>query len=404
MIYGFGGRSLMFSTLSQREIRPTVPVGPVVAAMLLASLGACAPADPAKEKRPAEVGFQVLKATTAPYPVELPGRTVAYRTAEVRPQVTGVIQSRLFTEGALVHAGQPLYRIDASIYRAAANQAAANLAAAQANAEAAKAKADRYKPLASEQAVSQQEYTDAAAQARVAASAVAQTRAVLASAQVNLRFASVAAPITGRIGRSLVTEGSLATASQATPLAVISVLDPIYVDIQQSASELLRLRRLAGAGQASAKVKLKLDDGNDYPLPGSLEFSEVTVAPGTGTVTLRARFPNPDGMLMPGLFVRATLNAAAQDKVYLVPQGALNRDPRGNATVLLVGKGNKAMVANVTAERTLGPNWVVSSGLKDGDKLITQGLGKAKPNQPVHPVPDTTPQHPRSRDKSKQAG
>ena len=398
-------RYLLPSRTIFRRLAGSRAVAPAaLSVLLMASIAGCAPADPGKDKRPPEVGFQVMKATSAPYPLELPGRTVAFRTAEVRPQVTGVIQSRLFTEGALVHAGQPLYRIDTSIYRAAANQAAANLAAAQANAEATKAKADRYKPLASDQAVSQQEYTDAAAQARVAAAAVAQSRAVLETARVNLHFASVAAPITGRIGRSLVTEGALATSSQVAPLAVISVLDPLYVDIQQSGSEMLRLRKLAGGGKPQAEVKLKLDDGSDYPLPGMLEFSEATVSPGTGTVTLRARFPNPDGLLMPGLFVRTMLMAAKQEHVYLVPEAAVSRDPRGNATVLLVGNGNKAMSVNVTAERTLGPNWVVSAGLKDGDKVITQGLGKAKPNQPVRPVPDTTPQHPRSRDKAKQAG
>ena len=376
----------------------------ILMAVTLSLLAGCAPAEPTKEKVPPEVGFAVMKATSAPYPLELPGRTVAFKTAEVRPQASGVIQRRLYTEGALVHAGQPLYQIDASIYRAAAAQAAANLAAAQANAEATRAKADRYKPLAGDQAVSQQEYTDAAAQARVAAAAVQQSRASLAAARVNLRYAAVTAPITGRIGRSLVTEGALATAAQASPLAVISVLDPLYVDIQQSASEMLRLRRLAGSGKPKAEVRLKLDDGSDYPLPGTLEFSEATVAMGTGTVTLRARFANPDGLLMPGLFVRAQLTTMAQDHVYLVPQAALSRDPRGNATVLLVGKDNKAVLANVTAERTLGTNWVVSAGLKDGDRLITQGLGKAKPKQLVRPVPDSKPQHPRMRDKSRQAG
>ncbi|MBU6267727.1 MAG: efflux RND transporter periplasmic adaptor subunit [Sphingomonadales bacterium] len=359
-------------------------------------LAGCNKEDPSAAKRPPEVGFRVMGFGSAPFAVELPGRITAYRTAEVRPQATGVIQARLFTEGALVRQGQPLYRIDASLYRAAAGQAAANLAAAQASAAAAQAKADRYRPLAAANAVSQQDYTDAAALARTAAAAVAQTRAALQTAQVNLRFATVPAPITGRIGRSLVTEGGLATASQATPLAVISVLDPVYVDIQQSASEMMRLRRRLGGSGAAASVRLKLDDGSDYPLPGALAFSEVTVTPGTGTVTLRARFPNPQGLLLPGMFARAELALGKEDNVFLVPQGAVSRDPRGNATVLLVGPDGKAVMRAIEAERTQGADWVVTDGLKPGDRVITQGLGKAKPRQPVRAVPETAPQKPRT--------
>ncbi|MDE2404744.1 MAG: efflux RND transporter periplasmic adaptor subunit [Sphingomonadales bacterium] len=365
----------------------------------VATLGAllatgCSGGKPPADKRPPEVGFRVMKPAAAPFAIELPGRIAAFRTAEVRPQASGIIQRRLFTEGALVRQGQPLYQIDASVYRAAARQAEANLAAAQANAAAAAAKAERYRPLAAAQAVSQQEYTDAGALARTTAATVAQSRAALETARVNLRFATVPAPITGRIGRSLVTEGGLATAAQATPLAVISVLDPVYVDIQQSASELLRLRLRLGAAKAP-EVRLRFDDGGDYPLPGSLEFSEVTVTPGTGTVTLRARFPNPDGLLLPGMFVRAQLTLGTEDKVFLVPQGAVGRDPRGQATVLLVGADGKAVVRPVQAERAFGADWVVTGGLKPGDKVITQGLGKAKPKMPVRAVPESKPQKPR---------
>ncbi|MBU6267917.1 MAG: efflux RND transporter periplasmic adaptor subunit [Sphingomonadales bacterium] len=384
-------------TLDLLYCTPRFPA--VLAVALSIPLAACGAGNDGKgPKGPPEVGFTVVRATSVPLVTELPGRTSAFLTAEVRPQITGVIQRRLFTEGALVRKGQSLYQIDSSLYRAAAGQASANLAAAQASAAAAAAKADRYKPLAAERAVSQQDYTDAAAQARATEAQVAQTRAALQTAQVNLHFTTVPAPVTGRIGRSLLTEGALATSGQAGPLAVISVLDPLYVDIQQSAADVLKLRRAGSGGQLAqhVDVKLLLDDGSDYPFTGSLEFSEVTVDPATGTVTLRARFPNPDNLLLPGMFVRTRLARGNQDHVWLVPQGAVSRDPRGNATVFVVGPGNKALVRPVNAERTVGADWVVTGGLQDGDRLITQGLGKVKPGQPVRPVPDSKPQQPRT--------
>jgi len=371
------------------------PLRSLLILITLATLAGCGNNDAKAPKGPPQVGFMVVRATSVPLETELPGRTNAFLTAEVRPQVSGVIQRRLFTEGALVRAGQPLYQVDASLYRAAAAQAAANLASAEASAVAASAKASRYKPLAAEQAVAQQDYTDAAAAARQASAAIAQNRALLNTARINLHFTTVPAPVTGRIGRSLLTEGALATSGQASPLAVISVLDPIYVDIQQSVAEVLRLRKAAGGtGQLAqhVDVKLLLDDGGEYPLPGSLEFSEVTVDPTTGTVNLRARFPNPQELLLPGMFVRARLARGNENHVWLVPESAISRDPRGNATVYVVGPGNKALLRPVTTERTIGANWVVTAGLSDGDKLITQGLGKLKPNLPIKPIPDTTPQ------------
>jgi len=375
----FRGRAALFSLLA-----------------LSLALAACS-AEPQKEKKPPRVGFAVMKEATVPLEVELPGRITPFQQGQVRPQVTGVITRQLFTEGALVHKGQPLYQIDASLYRAASDQASANLAAAQATAEAARVKAERYKPLAADQAVAQQDYTDAAALSRQTAAAVAQQRAALATARINLRYTTVPSPLTGRIGRSLYTQGALVTANQADPIAVVSVLDPIYVDIQQSGADLLKLRRLLASGGAvpkSGQVKLKLDDGTDYPIPGTLEFSEVTVDSSTGTVALRAKFPNPDGLLLPGLFVRARLTQATQSKVILVPQAALSRDPRGNATVFVLGKGNKAEMRKVIADRTMADSWVVSDGLKPGDKVITQGVGKIRPGQDVIPVPDTTPEKP----------
>jgi membrane fusion protein (multidrug efflux system) len=306
-----------------------------------------------------------------------------------------VILKRLYAEGAVVRQGQPLYQIDASLYRAAAAQASANLTSAQAQAEAAQAKANRFKPLAAEQAVAQQDYTDALATARAASAAVAQNRAALNTAQINLRFTTVPAPITGRIGRSLFTEGALVTTGQADPMAVISVLDPIYVDIQQSAGDMLKLRRQLAAGgvaPVTADVRLKLDDGTDYELPGTVEFSEVTADTGTGTVTLRARFPNPEGLLLPGMFVRARFAQSQVGNAFLVPQVALTRDAKGNAVVYVVGPGNKAVKREVVADHTQDANWIVTAGLKAGDRVITQGLGKIKPDQPIKPVPETAPQ------------
>ncbi|HWU03254.1 MAG TPA: efflux RND transporter periplasmic adaptor subunit [Novosphingobium sp.] len=370
----------------------------VVAAGLL---GGCGSHADQRDKAPPQVGYAVMSESQVPLTVELPGRTSAYRIAQVRPQVSGVIEKQLFTEGSMVRAGQPLYRIDQSLYRAAVDQASANLTSAQATAEAARIKADRYKPLAADNAVAQQDYTDAAATARQSAASVAQNRAALQTARVNLRYTTVPAPVTGRIGRSLFTQGALATANQTDPLATISVLDPIYVDIQQSASDLMHLRRQLASGGAvaqTAKVTLKLDDGSDYGLPGTLEFSEVTVDTGTGTVALRAKFPNPTGLLMPGLFVRAQLAQAVQTRVVLVPQSAVSRDARGQATVYVLD-GDKADIRAVVADRTQGDKWVVTQGLKAGDKVITQGLGKIRPGQKVSASPDSAPQQPLIRQK-----
>lgn len=357
---------------------------------------------------PAEVGYVVVQPTSVALTTELTGRTVAYQSSEVRPQVSGVIERRLFTEGALVQRGQPLYQIDSSLYRASTNQAQADLESARANQEAAQALADRYKPLAAMEAVSKQDYTNAAAAARQASATVAQRQAALDTARINLRFTTVPAPISGRIGRSLFTVGALVTTSQADPLATIQQLDPIYVDIQQSTSDLLALRHaLAGGGAtpASAQVRLTLEDGSDYGSTGVVEFSEVVVDQGTGTVTLRARMPNPQGELLPGMFVRASFAQAVDTKAFLVPQAAVSRDPKGNATVYLVGPGDKAVQRKIVAQRTQDAFWVVTKGLAPGDRIITQGLGKVRPNAALKPVPADTPQRlkPRSKDGGKSA-
>lgn len=371
----------------------------VAALLTLAGCGASKDAKAGQDRGTPQVGYRVMQPTSVAIVAELPGRIAASRSAEVRPQITGIIQARLFTEGALVRAGQPLYRIDSSLYRASVAQAQANLASAQASASATSAKAARYKPLAEAGAVASQDYTDAEASARQARAAVAQTQAALNTAQITLRFTTVPAPISGRIGRSLLTEGALATSGQGDPLAVISVLDPVYVDLQQSAADLMKLRaQLAQNGQVpeSAMVWLQLDDGTRYPISGTLAFAEVTANPASGTVTLRARFANPQGLLLPGMFVRARLEQGTQAGVFLVPQAALSRDPRGNAQVLVVGKDGNAEARQVTALRTEGSDWVVSAGLKPGDKVITQGLGKTRAGRPIKAVPEGAPQKPAS--------
>ncbi|HEX7947429.1 MAG TPA: efflux RND transporter periplasmic adaptor subunit, partial [Phenylobacterium sp.] len=337
---------------------------PVLALMLL--LSACAAKDPKRGPSAPEVGYVVLTTQTVPLELELAGRTSAYETSDVRPQVAGVIKARRFTEGAIVRQGQTLYEIDPSLYRAAVDQAQANLQNADATRVAAEAKAARYKPLAQIEAVSQQDYTDATAAAKQAAAQVAQARAALETAKINLAFTRVPAPITGRIGRSLATTGALVTNGQADALASIQRLDPIFVDIQQSSADLVALRRQLASGGAtpsSAAVTLTLEDGSAYPAAGRIEFAESLVDPNTGSVTLRARFPNPNGLLLPGMFVRAHLSQATATNAILVPQQGLSRDPRGNATVFVVGPDNKAVLKTVRADRTVGDKWLVASGL-----------------------------------------
>ncbi len=366
-------------------------------ALALAMLAACSGGEEGGERGAPEVGYVVVQPSAVPVSVTLAGRTVAYETSEVRPQITGLIRRRLFTEGSVVRAGQPLYQIDPSLYRAAVNQAEANLASARASAEAATARADRYKPLAEMEAIAQQDYTDAAAQAQVARAAVAQNAAALETARINLRYTTVTAPISGRIGRSLSTVGALVSANQQEPLAVIQRLDPIYVDMQQSSAELTALRQALERGDVasgSTSVRLTLEDGSAYPHEGRVQFSEIAVDESTGTVTLRASFPNRDGLLLPGMFVRAVFDQAIEPRAFLVPQPALQRDFDGSAFVYVVGADNKAMRRKVTATRTSGTDWVVTGGLQPGDRVITQGLGNnIRHEMQVRPVPARAPQN-----------
>ncbi|KRA84406.1 efflux RND transporter periplasmic adaptor subunit [Altererythrobacter sp. Root672] len=365
--------------------------------LLLSVLAACSDNGGEGDRPAQQVGYVVVQPTAVPVSVTLGGRTVAYETSEVRPQINGLIRRRLFTEGSVVRAGQPLYEIDASLYRAAVNQAEANLASARASADAAVARADRYKPLAEMEAIAQQDYTDAAAQARVARAGIAQNSAALDTARINLRYTTVTAPIGGRIGRSLYTVGALVNASQASPLAVIQRLDPIFVDMQQSSAELTSLRQALQRGEVtpgSTSVHLLLEDGSDYGVTGQVKFSDIAVDESTGTVTLRASFPNPQGLLLPGMFVKAVFDQAVEPRAFLVPQPALQRDFDGSAFVYVVTPDNKAQRRKVTAVRTNGTNWVVTAGLEPGDKVITQGLGNnLRPDSEVKAVPASAPQN-----------
>ena len=341
-------------------------------------------------RKPPEAGYVVLKQESVPLKLTLPGRTTAFETSEVRPQVSGIIRARLFTEGALVHEGDVLYRIDSRVYESAANEARADLASANANLEAARARANRLAELAKANVVSKQDLLDAQAAADAAAASAERARASLAAAELNLGFTQVRAPITGRIGRSIVTTGALVNSGQATPLATIQRLDPIFVDIQQSSSALLGFRRqLSGGGlaRASTNVNLVLEDGSLYPENGVLQFAESVVDPATGTVTVRARFPNPDGLLLPGMYVRAEFAPVEAKSAILAPQQGISRDAKGGATAVVVNGEEKAELRHVVADRTVGDQWLVSSGLAPGDRLIVEGLSRIKVGEKVHPVP-----------------
>jgi len=361
------------------------------ALVLLLALASCGPKGPGGPPGGApEVGVVVVRTEPVALTAELSGRTSAFLVSEVRPQVGGVITARLFQEGAYVRAGQPLYQIDPATYRASLQSAEAGLAQARAAYGTAKLKADRYKDLVTINAVSRQDNDDAQAAAQQAAANVQAQRAAVDQARINLGYSRVVAPISGRIGKSSVTPGALVTASQATALATVQNLDKIYVDVTQSAAELLKLRRDLAAGQiggpTSAQARLILEDGTIYPIPGKLEFADVTVDPGTGSVGLRAVFPNPDGTLLPGLYVRARISKGVVDAGVLAPQAAVTRDPKGQASVLVVGAGNKAETRALTIAQTVGDKWLVTAGLKAGDRVVVDGLQKAQPGAVVKPV------------------
>lgn len=350
--------------------------------LFLSACGAKPPAGP-DPNAPAPVGVIVVRTQPVTLTTELSGRTSAALVSEVRPQVNGVVKARLFQEGALVRAGQPLYQIDPATYRASLDSATAALAQAQATATSAKLKADRYKDLVAINAVSKQDNDDAQAAAQAAAANVQAQRAAVQQARIALGYTQVHAPISGRIGRSSVTAGALVTASQAEPLATVQNLDTIYVDVTQSAADLLKLRRALASGALggsnSAQVQLILEDGTTYPTPGTLAFSDITVDEGTGSIGLRAVFPNPQGTLLPGLYVRARLTQAVVTAGILVPQAGVSRDPKGSATVYVVDAAGKAQLRPITVDRTVGDKWLVTAGLKAGERVIIEGLQRVRP-------------------------
>lgn len=331
-----------------------------------------------------EVGVVTLRTQPAALKAELAGRTAPFLVAEVRPQVTGIIQKRLFVEGADVKAGAALYQIDPATYQASLDSAKAALAKAEANLFTAKLKADRYKDLVVIKAVSQQDYDDAVAALKQAEAEVSASRAAVETARINLDYTRVSAPISGRIGRSAVTPGALVTANQATSLATVTQLDPMYVDVTQSSAELLRLKRQLASGQlksltnSKAKATLILEDGSTYPLEGQVQFSEVTVDQSTGTITLRAVFPNPKHELLPGMYVRAILETGIDEQAILVPQQAVARNQKAEPVAMVVDAQGKVEQRMLELSRSVGNQWLVLSGLADGDRVIVEGLQKVK--------------------------
>jgi membrane fusion protein (multidrug efflux system) len=362
-----------------------------LAAMLL--LAACAREAPPPPPPPRAVGVVTIQSQPVELTAELPGRVAAVETSEVRPQVNGIVRQRLFEEGTQVRAGQVLYVLEDAPYRAAVAAAEGELAGATATIESTRLQSQRYRELASVNAVSKQEADDARAASLQAAANAEARRGNLARARVDLEFTRIRAPITGRIGRSLVTVGALVQNGQAAPLATIARTDPVYVDVTQSAAQLLDLRQaLAGGtltreGPDSARVRLLLPNGSTYAREGVLRFSEVTVEPATGTVTLRASFPNPDGLLLPGMYVRAQLVEGVRTNAVLAPQQGITRDPRGRGLALVVGAGNKVERRQVDVGRSYGGAWIVNEGLRPGDRLIVEGGMRLQPGTEVRAVP-----------------
>ena len=365
---------------------------PAAVAIALILAGCGKPAAQQPPAGPPQVTVVTVRLQPVTLTTELPGRTSPYETSDVRPQVNGLVRARLFQEGDNVAAGQALYRIDAAPYQAQVASAQAALARARATIASTAALARRYGELVKINAVSRQEYENAVGAAQQARAEVAAQSAALRSAQIDLARTTVRAPISGRIGRSTFTTGALVTASQAEPLATIQRLDPIYVDIQQSSADLLRLRRQVLTGELSrgggaAAVRLRLEDGSVYPVQGVLRFADVTVDPNTGSQVIRAVFPNPNGLLLPGMFVRAELIEGVRANAMLAPQRAVSRDEKGNPTVVVVGADGKLQQRVLVAPRTIGQSWLVTAGLKPGDRIVIEGAQNLPPGTPVKAIP-----------------
>jgi multidrug efflux system membrane fusion protein len=335
----------------------------------------------------------VVKSAPLVVTTELPGRTDAYRVAEVRPQVSGIVLKRNFTEGSDVKAGESLYQIDPATYQAAFDSASGELAKAQAAANIAHLTVKRYLPLMGTHYVSKQEYDQAVATARQADASVIAARAAVETARINLAYTKVTSPISGRIGKSSVTEGALVSNGQASALATVQQLDPIYVDVTQSSNDFMRLKQSRlQTGENASSVQLLMENGQPYPLKGSLQFSDVTVDESTGSITLRAIFPNPQHILLPGMFVRARIDEGTQPQAILVPQQGVTRTPRGEASVMVVNAKNQAEARNVVAPQAIGDQWLITQGLQEGDRVIVSGLQKVRPGVAVVATPDTTAQ------------
>ncbi|GFM85486.1 MexE family multidrug efflux RND transporter periplasmic adaptor subunit [Pseudomonas cichorii] len=339
------------------------------------------------------MGVTTVRAQPVNLTTELPGRTTPYLIAEVRPQVGGIVLERTFREGADVKAGETLYRIDPATFKASYDNYVATLGKAQATQRSSRLKTERYKELVTIKAVSQQEYDDADAELGQANADVNAAKANVESARITLAYTRVTAPITGRIGKSTVTPGALVTASQTTALTTIQQLDPIYVDVTQPSASLLRLKRsmargeLEKSGESAARIRLQLEDGSDYPLEGRLEFSDVTVDQNTGSITLRAVFPNPQAELLPGMYVRAILQEGTQQNGILIPQQAVSRNSAGKPIAYVVGKDNKLELRTLDTDRTVGDQWLVRSGLQPGEQLVVEGIPRAQPGAEVKTTP-----------------
>jgi len=382
------------SMRTNNKNRLIVLLGILLVAMVSSGCGqkSAASAPPQTAPTP-EVGVVVIQPQRVELTTELAGRTAAYLVAEVRPQVSGILQKRLFTEGSDVKAGQVLYQIDPSTYRATYANARAALSRAEAALVTARLKANRYRELVKINAVSQQDNDDAEAALKQATADVEAYKASLETARINLAYTRVTAPITGRIGRSLITTGALMTANQSSSLATIQQVNQVYVDITQSSAELLQLKRalasgqMKGGGQGRARVKLLLEDGTTYPLEGELKFSDVTVDQTTGSVTLRSVFPNPKQLLLPGMYVRAVVQEGIRENAVLAPQRGVTRNPAGKPTALVVGANGKVESRILSVSRTIGNSWLVDEGLTAGDRLIVEGTQNAKVGSSVKVVP-----------------
>ncbi len=369
--------------------RFVITVGIIMTCLVLTGCGKSRNATGAPQGGAPEVAVVVVQPERVPIITELPGRTSAFLVAEVRPQVTGIIQKRFFTEGSDVKAGEVLYQIDPATYEAAYSVAKAALARAEANAMSIRSRVERYKELITINAVSQQDYDDAVAALKQAEADIEANKAATETAQINLAYARVKAPISGRIGKSSVTTGALVTANQGTPLAVVQQLDPVYVDVTQSSANLLELKeniasgRVKGAGPDQARVKLLLEDGTPYPVEGILKFSDITVDPSTGSFTVRMVFPNQKQTLLPGMYVRALVEEGVVDRAILAPQEGVSRDPKGNPFALLADSSDKVEQRGLKIDRAVGNKWLVTEGLKPGDRIIVEGLQRIRPGVSV---------------------